>query len=109
MISIRKEIVSYLSDFLRIISLCMNSTEYKKDIPIYKRDYEVIKNFIEEMSDPQKNIQEIVNKILEDQTAKILTDYWRVGKYGELECNEFHNLRVKIRSLTLSESYPNSA
>lgn len=98
MVTLQKEILSYISDFKDVIQICMNSTEYKKDVPIYKSDYILMEEFTKEILDSKKDIYDIIKNIMDDQTAKIITDYWRKGKYGELECNEFHKMKVKIRS-----------
>ena len=99
----REKISSYLNELLDVITLCINNTEHKKDVRIYQRDYLFIENFLSDISNPDIEVEDILNHILEDQTAKIMTEYWREGKYGEMECFAFYKLRDKVRLLIVNE------
>ena len=99
MVEFEKKLISYLSDFQKIISDCINNTEYKDDVAIYQRDYQFIQQFIDSLSKEGKHADEIAKMILEPQTAKIITDYWRQGRYGDIECKGFYKLCDKVRVL----------
>ncbi|MBC7510219.1 MAG: hypothetical protein H7320_15965 [Ferruginibacter sp.] len=99
MLEFKKKIISYLSNFQEIITFCISNTEYQDDVAIYQRDYQFIQQFIDSLLLGKKHVDEIVHMILEPQTAKIFTDYWRQGRYGDIECKGFYKLCDEVRML----------
>jgi hypothetical protein len=91
-----QNMMGYLSEFKKVIEYCIINTEFKKELKIYQRDLVFINKLIKDLLE-KKNPAAIREIILDPQTSKIFTDYWRHGKCGDLHNAAFLKLVKEIR------------
>lgn len=83
-------------EFISILEDCMLNTTYEKDKEIYKND---IINATIWLIKLHKGtvISDVAKEISDSQTSKIFTDYWRNGKWGEIQGAALFKLQNKIK------------
>ena len=91
-----------LLKFKNVLLFCIKNTEYKKDIKIYNRDLTFIEQLVTELN-KSKNPTLTKNKILDIQTAKILSDYWREGVCGNLHNEAYLDLIAEMKSIEIKD------
>lgn len=99
MIELKESLAAYLFDFQKSIKDCITQTEYKDDIAIYQRDYEFVQHLLDSLLIKNEPPDKIANTIIDTQTAKLITDYWRKGICGDIECKEYYKLCDKVKTL----------
>ena len=94
----KEKFISYAYDFKRVIEKCLLETKFEDDKPIYRNDLKEVDSFICEINF-EGNLSKVIDRLLEKQTAKVFTDYWRKGDWGDIHYDAFNTWRRKVREL----------
>ena len=89
---------THIEKFVEVIKECITNTTFKKDIEFYERDLLFVNSWLNDLEIENSNYMEVVTKILEPQTSKILTDYWRNGEWGDKQNQTFLDFKKEIRN-----------
>lgn len=86
-----------INKFVSVINTCIIHTTYRKDVDVYKKDLLFVNVWLDDIEKKNVSHWDVINKIFDSQSAKILTDYWRNGEWGENHNKAFTDLRKAIR------------
>ena len=77
---------------------CYKNTKFPEDRALYANDIALAIGWI---SDIEKigNVDEVVNTILDPETSKSFTDYWKKGEWGDHEAKALMRLKEELRNL----------
>jgi len=83
-------------EFLCVLDDCIKNTEYSEDRARYAYDIAKVAEWIVRLyrKEPESSVAaDIVNS----KTAKFMTDYWKKGRWGEVQSHALAKLQDKIR------------
>ena len=91
-----------LESFAQFIEQCLAHTKFDIDKPSYRRDLEMVNNWINALNDGQDPMA-VARQIIDPQVDKIFGDYFKQGTWGE---REISNLK-KLQHLIISKMHFN--
>lgn len=83
-------------DFLIVLEHCMTSTTFEKDKPVFRDDIINATNWLIRLNKGESHIN-IAKDIIDSQTSKVFTDYWRNGVWGEEQGEALYRLQKNIK------------
>jgi hypothetical protein len=88
-------LVSKVLDFLAVLHKCFMETTYSEDRSLYAMDIAAATGWLVRLHQGE-SIDGVVAQILDSSTNKQFTDYWRKGKWGELESRGLSELQQEL-------------
>jgi hypothetical protein len=95
-VSDRRRLEEKILDFAAVVRDCLDETTYADDRPVYTKDLAVVAGWLVDLHRgmPARDAAEI---IVDPQTDKTLSDYYRQGEWGERHNRAFAALQARVK------------
>ena len=93
----KQEAIRFILDFMATVSRCRSETTYAQDRRLYTSDLANAAEWLVQIHQGMP-ITEVKRRVLSSQTEKAFSDYWRQGKWGELESEALQVMRNAFKN-----------
>lgn len=97
----KENLFKSIMEFIKITYNCYVNTNYTEDRIAYQNDITLCSSWLIEI-DNKTSISKIIESIMDSSTSKHILDYYKGGKYGEIQAEAFTKLKNEIMEQSLN-------